>query len=284
MASQYIVHENQTALWNAIQVAPAFKSANLGRQSKDEWFKDIIHRFYTQLVDSGVKSLSRPDLQDMNKKTISFMVADLKQRIPSSQVLNNPTLHNSKIPQLQNTVVGSPMDRLKSETVVREGSLRTESLEKQFSSRQQVYTNILQPPPPEIDFRMVEKDEPITDLDKLIQQHMNDRERDLQVYVPTNTPPSLNNTKLSIAESIDNSVLGVVDALTTHSPKSVSWNDTNTEPSIVSDFQKFKEEVWRDLEQFKDEIRALLSSNIRVDEPPLPPTLMEARNETERWI
>ena len=275
MASQYIILENQTALWNAIQTVPALNAANLGRQSKDAWFKDIIHRFYTQLVDSGVKSLSRSDLLDLNKKTISFMVADLKQRIPSSQVLNNP---NS---QLQNI---SPMDRLKSETVVREGSLRTESLEKQFTSRQQVYTNILQPPPPEIDFRMVEKDEPITDLETLIQQHMNDRERDLQVYVPTNTPPSLNNTKLSIAESIDNSVLGVVDASTTHSPKSVSWNDTNTESSIVSDFQKFKEEVWRDLEQFKDEIRALLSSNIRVDEPPLPPTLMKAENGTERWM
>lgn len=116
---------------------------------------------------------------------------------------------------------------------------------------------------------MIEKDEPITNLDNLIQQHMNDRERDLQVYVPKPITESLNNTnnniKISIEESIDNTVLQV--STINDNSKSVSWkpnitNDTTESRNDVDDdaqiIQIFKEEIRKEFDIFKEEIRAFL--------------------------
>jgi len=254
MASQYIIFENQQLLWKAIQSSPLFGTANLGAVSKYDWFKSIIHRFYRQLVDSNVKSLSRPALQELNKRTISYMIADMKSRVTNDKMYKPPP---------------AALVLPKPETIVREGSIRAESLDKHFSNRQQEYSNYLQPPPPEIDFRMIEKDEPITNLDNLIQQHMNDRERDLQVYVPKPITESLNNTnnniKISIEESIDNTVLQV--STINDNSKSVSWkpnitNDTTESRNDVDDdaqrIQIFKEEIRKEFDIFKEEIRAFL--------------------------
>lgn len=92
MASQYIIFENQQLLWKAIQSSPLFGTANLGAVSKYDWFKSIIHRFYRQLVDSNVKSLSRPALQELNKRTISYMIADMKSRVTNDKMYKPPPL------------------------------------------------------------------------------------------------------------------------------------------------------------------------------------------------
>ena len=251
MASQYISLENQNILWNAIQSSPYFKE-NIGI-SKDEWFKNIIHLFYTQLIQSDIKTMLKPALQSLNKKTIMYMVSDLKtkniERHPPVGG-QSPNLGQSREPNL------AP------EVIVRDNKIRTETLEKQFTSRQQEYTAFLPKPPAGIDFRMVEKDEPITNMESLLQQHMSEREQYLQLQPiiqpdktdkPNKTDKTDKTTKLSITYPIeDNNVLqySVIKEDDNIKSKSVSWKD--------DDYEAFKMEIREELKMFKEEIRAVL--------------------------
>jgi len=225
MASQYISTENQAVLWNTIQASPLIKQQP--PQVVQQWFKNIIHIFYTQIAGLNVKFGTRDELHAWNKKTIQYMMADIKaksQQEPVANSTNNSTNNGS---------------RLEPEVIVRDNAIRTESLEKQFVSRQQAYSEYLQKPPPEVDFRLVEKDEPISNIESLIKQHLDERDRDLQLYSPPTPDPPQN----------------VVIKTDT---KSVSFRETD-------DLESFKTEIKRDLELFKTEIRELLQNRSNMD-------------------
>ena len=230
MASQYISTENQAVLWNTIQASPLIKQQQ--PQVVQQWFKNIIHIFYTQIVGLNVKFGTRDELHAWNKKTIQYMMADIKAK--SQQEPVNHSNSNSSNSNIAN--IGS---RLEPEVIVRDNAIRTESLEKQFVSRQQAYSEYLQKPPPEVDFRLVEKDEPISNIESLIKQHLDERDRDLQLYSPPTPDPPQN----------------VVIKTDT---KSVSFRETD-------DLESFKTEIKRDLELFKTEIRELLQNRSNMD-------------------
>ena len=230
MASQYISTENQAVLWNTIQASPLIKQQQ--PQVVQQWFKNIIHIFYTQIVGLNVKFGTRDELHAWNKKTIQYMMADIKAK--SQQEPVNHSNNNSSNNNIAN--IGS---RLEPEVIVRDNAIRTESLEKQFVSRQQAYSEYLQKPPPEVDFRLVEKDEPISNIESLIKQHLDERDRDLQLYSPPTPDPPQN----------------VVIKTDT---KSVSFRETD-------DLESFKTEIKRDLELFKTEIRELLQNRSNMD-------------------
>ena len=248
MASQYISTENQAVLWNTIQASPLIKQQQ--PQVVQQWFKNIIHIFYTQIVGLNVKFGTRDELHAWNKKTIQYMMADIKaksQQEPvnhsnsnSSNSNNNSSNNNSSnSSNSSNNNIANIGSRLEPEVIVRDNAIRTESLEKQFVSRQQAYSEYLQKPPPEVDFRLVEKDEPISNIESLIKQHLDERDRDLQLYSPPTPDPPQN----------------VVIKTDT---KSVSFRET-------ADLESFKTEIKRDLELFKTEIRELLQNRSNMD-------------------
>lgn len=226
MASQYISTENQAILWKTIQASPLIKQQP--PQVVQQWFKNIIHIFYTQIAGLNVKFGTRDELHAWNKKTIQYMMADIKAKSQQEPVANH-------------TNNGS---RLEPEVIVRDNATRTESLEKQFVSRQQAYSEFLQKPPPEVDFRLVEKDEPISNIESLIKQHLDERDRDLQLY----SQPTLDSPQNVVIKT---------------DTKSVSFRETN--PSTDGDLESFKTEMKRDLELFKTEIRELLQNRSNMD-------------------
>ena len=239
ISSQYISKENQAILWNTIQAYPNFKLV----ASKEQWFKDVIHKFYTPVMN---KSLVRDELHQLNKKTIQFMIADIRSMTSEFKDLSN---NSKEVNDLGNILP---------EVIVRDNKIRTESLVKQFASRQQEYGDYLQKPPAEVDFRLVEKDEPITNIESLIQQHLNERDRDLQLYMPppnTNVPltVSIGEKSVSFKESLKYST----EDLSTEdlSTKDLSTKDLSTEDER---FEMLKREITQELEAFKLEIRELV--------------------------
>jgi hypothetical protein len=159
----YIHPQNQQLLWNTMNKTPMFSHMN--PQIKDSWFKGIIQQFY----NSNQHVYDAALLQQINKETIAYMVANLKggstaQSAGTAAVQGPPA----------NTVYRGKED---------ERALKQEEFNKAFEERQNQYF-LKKPPMPDIDFTEKLDDRPITNMEELIQMHQKEREYEINKYSP----------------------------------------------------------------------------------------------------
>jgi len=163
--SIYITPENQTLLWTTIHKIPVFEK-NIAQNHREEWFRTIIQKFYES---NRLRSLTTDDLKLLNRETISYMVHECKtiDFLPIDTVAATP---------FGSSFSAGPITNLsleQSSEVTRDylSNLKKEELNKQFLERRQEYESMIQRPMREIDFRFHTEEEPIKNMEELIQRH-----------------------------------------------------------------------------------------------------------------
>jgi len=201
----YIHPQNQQLLWNTMNKTPMFSHMN--PQIKDSWFKGIIQQFY----NSNQHVYDAALLQQINKETIAYMVANLKG--DSVRFTTNMT-----------TVQGPPAN-----TVYRgkedERALKQEEFNKAFEERQNQYF-LKKPPMPDIDFTEKLDDRPITNMEELIQMHQKEREYEINKYSPLQNILPGGNPTPAIPD-----ILPSIPIITTPTNTSMVYN-TQTHPVV----------------------------------------------------
>ena len=229
--SLYITPENQTLLWTTIHKIPAFEK-NISNHRREEWFRSIIEKFYES---NRMRSLTTDELKLLNRETIVYMVNQCKlvDFLPVDTVSATPFGSSFSADPITN------LSLEQSSEVTRDylSNLKKEELNKQFLERRQEYDNMIQRPIREIDFRFPTEEEPIKNMDELIQRH-----RSAYQSTPTveATKPTSSLKKITIDKVI-------------HPPekKSVQWNpeleDKRADPvdqvyvSFDADQKQFKQ-------------------------------------------
>ena len=201
--SLYILPENQKVIWDSMNIVPLFQQFDQHSSGhreetghREEWFREIIHQFYE---NNKFKLLSVQELQQLNRETITYMIQNLKEMVaanaqpaPASSVFSGhqplfgeSLLQNNMSASSNQVNIKFPSTSIERKSVTRDFILeqKQEELNKQFSNRQKDYGEMLKRgPQQEIDFRSVNKDEPIDNMDALIKQHMAQRDAEIQSY------------------------------------------------------------------------------------------------------
>ena len=259
MAHQYITVENQTLLWKTVHRSPQFTNNTIAI-NREQWFSNIIKQFYENIKSP---SLSIADLKALNQQTIAYMVGDLK-RIESQYMTKHTNVmfspdNNASIPNSQNYVnqtMTNSYGVANSETVQTRMSMYTD----QFNARQQEYTNMVKPPaPPIANFTEKVEEEPITNMDELLQQQIKQREYDIaQARPPPPTSPNKNDGNITSEPLTLSPLLHIAKPNENGSPKSIQYS-TNLESmnAIIQD-------LTRQLTELRDEIRVIKESQLAV--------------------
>jgi len=180
--SLYIHEENQKLIWDSMNKIPQFQQFE---GEREQWFRSIIEQFYEH---NKFKLLSVQELQQLNRDTVSYMMKDLKelQKRDTFQPSHSPFIGFSEpTPVAQNSqqVINFPSGNMEGKAVTRDYMLeqKQEELNKQFSTRQQEYGEMLKRgPTQEVDFRATAgEDKPIENMEELMQQHLKQREYEL---------------------------------------------------------------------------------------------------------
>lgn len=149
----YIHQENQEILWKVANRIPQFQQINTSIKKK--WFKSVIQMFYER--EPIVQTVD--ELREINRKTIQYICQCIVEKNKVEE--NNVEKNNSLIP-------------LESRNFTEN---KTEIYSNLFNTRKKEYET--QPVLPEnLDFS-IEKDEPIQNMEELIEQHRLEREKDL---------------------------------------------------------------------------------------------------------
>jgi len=289
--SLYIHQENQKLIWDSIHKVPQFQSFEKTEPGNQElWFREIIQQFYES---NKFKLLSIEELQQLNRDTISYMLQDLdnqmtKKETPSSYSGFSSSFNEmSPVNQEKQMIPFSSTMPMQNTEYTRDAILekKQEQINQQFTTRQQEYGNMLKTTPNrEIDFRAnMKEDEPMENIDKLIQDKMKQREYDLNspphssvkldVIDLGNNTQNMQNTHLSLSNvSSDNHPS---KNITKNPSKSVHWNETpilesvkhnppqysqtnDTNLSVLQDFMKDMRDTMNDM---RNEIQSLKTKN-----------------------
>lgn len=156
--SLFINNENQNLLWNIINKTDVFKHVFYSGSPNNPniWFRNIIQKFYSEYP-----FIQKNDLNDLNKKVISFMIGILNQQGIESQ---------GSHPQL--LIQENPMQK-------------SDVFNRQFMERQKEYETLLsKPTPPKPEFIDNIKDEAISNMDELLLKQKLIRDQDITALLP----------------------------------------------------------------------------------------------------
>lgn len=198
----FILPENQKLIWDTMNKAPLFADfVAQSNENKDVWFREIIHQMYEKHRD---KTLTIPELRQLNKETISQMLSSLKARNQPLNVTPRPEAFRFKSVNSSRTVsasayesssladssVGFPINDNKTATRNYMLDQKHEVLNNQFLTRQKEFDDMIQrKPAKEIDFReQTDADRPIENMDELLKKHIRAREYDVELTTPP--PPT----------------------------------------------------------------------------------------------
>ena len=250
--SLYVLPENQELIWKTISKVPQFQQMNNQNNEKHLWFQNIIRKFYEQTTPS----INVNELRELNKKTIQYMVSDLKQQF---QPVNNSFSYSTN--EFSNVFHQQPMSMETNKQETRNSILEKKQtiLSDQFEEKQKEYQSFLQKPVTnEIDFKEnVQEDKPIENMDELLQKQLKEREYDVQNII---TQKETENTD----ELLE---INVIDLEEKQGSKSVTWADeyktlnksTQSDSSLVfqEQFEEFKSYVEEQFTEIKQEIATL---------------------------
>ena len=273
----YIHPENQELLWSVMQKSPLFQTLQV--QYKHIWFKTIIQSFYEKYANVVITPEILPQI---NRETIQYMMEALKPATPVAQQQQQ----QPAAPPLQNPYPQPPSYMGKAV----ESMQKQEVYTKAFEQRQRDFQSLhMKPTAPEVNFKEKLEDEPIRNMEELIEQHRREREQ-LNHFV--NTPkaemstsslspsPSLHSTptktesinRIQISEEPSSDVLPIIQvemreisSSTTAMPpstttkKRVSWEEDSSKErdQRIAELEKNNEELMKKYDELKLEIELL---------------------------
>ena len=218
--SLYIHSENQKMLWDSIQTSPLFNVCFNNDDKKYIWFKSIIRMFY----EKNPNKIGKAELSEMNHKTIVYMVKEMKTLITSPSTTSNTTPNTGS-----NTILSSDISSFTTMPYIsnydNNQEERIKTIEYRLVEKQHEMNSLLHhPSPPEIDFRISEKDEPILNIDELLQKHIRDRE--LYQEIPHQLQPQ------SIL--VEPSILELEPSILELEPSILELKPSILEPSLIT--------------------------------------------------
>jgi len=225
----FIHRENQTILWNVIRRSPVwdvFATTGL-RMSTEQWFREMIERKYTILLESynsGTRPI-HPDplvwLRETNKDMLRQLTASMTsfispelppkmQAISTSNALGksltNP-LHDAYLPS--NAIIETPslvysaprnydIPSVSAFDVEHERKEKQEKAKREFEAYQSQYNSLLvrNVPTAPVFSENIQMDK-IKNMEELLKQQREARDRDAQVLVSSEPLPAPENAGFS---------------------------------------------------------------------------------------
>ena len=175
--SLYINKTNQEILWNTIQRIPTPSCL----ENKESWFREIIRHFH----DSKGNIIDIVTLKQINRETIEYMILDLQrmqgqgQQVQQVQQSNHSQQNTQMFSQIQEQeYLGKPAEKAKKQELY---NLAFEERQKQFNEL------FVKPTIPEVNFSEKLDDEPLTNMEELIEKHRKEREEEMKQFSPPNS-------------------------------------------------------------------------------------------------
>lgn len=174
----FIHTENQTLLWNLLQESPYWKPFS-ATTNVELWFRDIVcamHELHPQV-------LTYDELKKVNSEMVSMCSKRMKSDIMQLSQVNEPANSNCQ----SENVLAYAYD------VEKQREAKLEAAKKELEEFQnQYYKGLERPTPPALNLA-INIDEPkITDMEKLVKQHLESRNA---LQIPSWEP--LEETKVS---------------------------------------------------------------------------------------
>lgn len=228
MTTQFVHSNNQSLLWKVInntqQTINYFANAPPGE--KEKWFQTIIGHVYNQYNGQNIS------LRDINKRAIDFMLQSLQTtsvNAPSASVKAPTASAHPSVPY-QSAVSAhpsAPYQTVKS---------REQQLTDQFTQRQAEYESMVKKDVPTPHFTENVKDEAIQDLGSAVKEYMKQRDQDIEIPKPADSPTNALPMALQSQMALQS---------TPTSPISLKLNLNNTEPiSLTVDELPTKKVQW----------------------------------------
>lgn len=236
----FIHRENQELLWNIISRNPTINNHFVAYPPnvKDNWFKTIVQNLYE---NNSYRNLSKNDLLELNKATITAMVDNIKRMQPQSPITQQPTSQSYN------------QNFLSSYSVTENKEEKTAS---QFNKYQNEYQSMFEKRIPDsVDFSEKVGDGAISNMDELIKNHMRQRDEELKKYSP---PPIIqNNTNKIVIDSNPVNITAEIIHDTQEDAKmkkSVSWSDNRSE---IDDLRRLVLELSEKISSLSSEIKSI---------------------------
>jgi hypothetical protein len=178
--------DNQTILWEILQQQPEIQTIPLTKRG--EWFKDHVRSFYESLSDTWFQtSLTTKQLNQLNQTVLRIMLTDLREKgekafipDPSPPRPTDPGDAYARRP-------ATDLDRPHGDRRGMRGGTGNEydDMHQQFLRKQEEMTSMLNvQAPANIDFKLSELDEPLTNIEELVQKQLQERKDLLQAPPP----------------------------------------------------------------------------------------------------
>lgn len=180
--ARYIHPDNQEILWNTITQHPRIRFV-IPDDRRPAWFKLHVQKVYETIPSFWhTRKITTEELNQLNQATLRDMMSDLT---PPPNYPEN-VLSTPRAEPPTNSYTNSYFD------TTTHGSMKsshTPMIQQRFLEKQQEMEAMLRTPAPQtVDFRMAGLDEPIANMDELIQKHVREREKDLML--PLIPPPT----------------------------------------------------------------------------------------------
>ena len=187
----FIHPENQKIIWETIHRHSSIESIH--PSVRTDWFKGVVKKMYETIPKPWFQQKMTTDQLNMiNQATIKYMINDLKPVI-----LQQPqyTSHQQQSHQQHSQ---QPFSNNNSASIFSENkSQSTDAIQERFLEKQKEMENMLNvKAPSQMNFKIDEIDEPISNMDELIKQHISQRELDIQPV-----PLDISSTKSTVLQT-----------------------------------------------------------------------------------
>lgn len=244
----FIHPENQKIIWETIHRHSSIESIH--PSVRTDWFKGVVKKMYETIPKPWFQQkMTTEQLNTINQATIKYMINDLKPVI-----LQQPQ-YTSQQPQPQSYQQFSNNNNNSASIFSENKSHHTSVIQERFIEKQKEMESFMNTKPPsEVNFKIDEIDEPISNMEELIKQHMSQRELDIQpmtsasihpmIEIQTHDQPSVRDAR--------NVQAPVVDRITTSIISNTEINDKHV---------TFQEPIDTDVEiqQLKTQIQTIQS-------------------------
>jgi hypothetical protein len=293
--ARYIHPDNQEILWNTITQHPRMRFA-IPDDRRPAWFKSHVQKVYENIPSFWhTRKITTEELNRLNQTTLRDMISDLTPppNYPEN-VLSTPRTEPHTYSYTNSYSETATHGSMKSS--------HTPMIQQRFLEKQQEMEAMLRTPAPQtVDFRMAGLDEPIANMEELIQKHVREREKDLMqplIPPPTSATLSVPPTSSSLRISDQEVSVPVTETIQSFPPplpppsstKTVTFQEPPFTPKtfiVDQDPQEPQEDqritlLTTEMKQLKDRVTVLedlvrmfttVASRSRADSPILePPT------------
>lgn len=181
--SLYIHKSNQEILWNTIhktKLIECIHNNDHNNHKTEYWFRSIIeifHKKYPSVIDLEM-------LKKINHETIQYMIDDLKSL--KIEMSNVSYLQNNKT---NFQLFSKDNDNIKYLSKDEEKYKNQEQYNIAFEEKQKEYQLLnIKPPLPEVSFAEKLDNEPIENINELIEKQMKEREEEINNIFPAIPP------------------------------------------------------------------------------------------------